>query len=61
MNPKRSRSTHPDGSDPNPEQPSMAARVGWPIALILSGLVLTLGWTAFLAWVLYATVLWTIS
>jgi hypothetical protein len=59
MKRERSSSTHPERSGPDPAQP--ARRVAWPIALILGGVVLTLGWTAFLGWIVYATVLWTIG
>jgi hypothetical protein len=60
MTPNRSVSTQPDSV---PVEIGRRPKTGppWPIALIFGGALLTLGWTAFLGWMLYATIVRSIS
>lgn len=61
MTRNRSVSTQPDSTHPIGAARAAATRMPLPVALILGGAVLTVGWTAFLGWLLYATFMWTIG
>lgn len=60
MTPNRSVSKQPESAPTNPGQHGRPG-LPWPIALIFGGVILTLGWTAFLGWLVYATVVRTIG